>query len=186
MSKIIYFNGGIRSGKSKHAEEYIENSSYEDKIYLATAIAFDDEMKDRIAKHKLRRENKWQTVEAYDDILAKLNLTEKKGVVLLDCLGNMISNQLLFSYNLDWDNISKEKINEVEAEIQKKIKEVLAFLKKSNYDLVIVSNEVGMSLVAPNILGRAFQDILGRTNQLVAEYCDEAYFVISGIKLKLK
>lgn len=98
----------------------------------------------------------------------------------------MISNQLLFSYNLDWDNISKEKINEVEAEIQKKIKEVLAFLKKSNYDLVIVSNEVGMSLVAPNILGRAFQDILGRTNQLVAEYCDEAYFVISGIKLKLK
>ena len=70
MGKIIFFTGGSRSGKSKFAEEYIYENQYMNKIYFATAIAFDKEMQDRIERHIKRRGNTWKTIEGYKNLVS--------------------------------------------------------------------------------------------------------------------
>ncbi|STO31091.1 Adenosylcobinamide kinase [Fusobacterium necrogenes] len=187
MGKIIYFTGGARSGKSFQAEQYISNRYFSEKIYIATAIAFDKEMESRIEKHKKQREENWLVVEGYKNLQVKLSLYMKtQGVVLLDCLTNMVSNLMIVDKNINWDNISTADLDEVEAEIIRELESFLIFFKSSSMDLVVVSNEVGMGIVPAYPLGRYFRDICGKANQLVGKYSDEAYLIISGLKLKLK
>lgn len=187
MGKLIYVTGGARSGKSSFAEKKVISLEKE-KIYLATSIPFDDEMRDRIKKHQLQRENlNWKTVEGYKKIANLLeNYKEKDVVVLLDCLTNLVSNNMILEKEIDWDQISPEEVNEIEKKIEKEVKETIEFIKKNRLDMVIVSNEIGMGLVPPYALGRYFRDICGRMNQLVAKESDEAYLIVSGLEVKIK
>ncbi|MBS9776246.1 MAG: bifunctional adenosylcobinamide kinase/adenosylcobinamide-phosphate guanylyltransferase [Fusobacterium sp.] len=188
MGKIIFFTGGARSGKSKFAEEYAENLKYSDKIYIATAIAFDNEMKDRVSKHIKRRGNSWTTIEAYKNLVAetKNKIQNKNGVILFDCITNMVTNQMIMDKEIDWDKISTEEVNKIEKNIIAETKNFLEFLKTTTYDTIFVTNELGMGLVPDYPLGRYFRDICGNVNQLVAKNSDEAYLVVSGIKVKIK
>lgn len=187
MGRIIYFTGGARSGKSFQAEQYISDRDYSKKIYVATSIPFDEEMKSRVEKHREQRGKGWITVEGYRDLQAKLSqYVEDGGVVLLDCLTNMVSNLMIMDRDTDWNNISTSNLDEIEKEIVEEIRNLLEFFATSSMDLVIVSNELGMGIVPAYPLGRYFRDICGRANQLAGKYSDEAYMAVSGLQLKLK
>ncbi len=187
MGKIIFFTGGSRSGKSQFAEEYIYENKYKNKIYFATAIAFDEEMKDRIRKHVQRRGDTWKTVEGYKNLISLVeNHIDNTNVILFDCISNCVSNLMIMDREIDWDNITPNIVNQIEDEIEDEIIQFLAYIKGKNCDCVFVTNEVGSGLVPATPLGRHFTDICGRINQLVAKNSDEAYLAVSGIKVKIK
>lgn len=186
MGKIIYISGGARSGKSSFAEKKVLETEKK-KIYVATGIPFDDEMKERVRLHKIQRGDNWITIESYKNIEKYLSIYENKNyVVLLDCLTNFVSNNIIMDRNIDWDTLSQEQMSLIENEIENSIKKLIDFIKKSSLDMVVVSNEVGMGIIPPYRLGRYFRDVGGKINQIVAHSSDEAYLVISGLELKLK
>ena len=186
MGKIIYITGGARSGKSSFAEKKVFESEKE-KIYIATAISFDEEMKERVRLHKIQRGEDWITIEGYkniSNILSEYKNLNK--IILLDCLTNMVTNNMIMDRDVDWDKITQESLRDIENEIKNEVQDLIDFIKDSSLDMIVVSNEVGMGLVPPYALGRYFRDIGGRMNQLVAKESDEAYLVVSGLELKLK
>lgn len=186
MGKIIYITGGARSGKSSFAEKKVYESEKE-KIYIATAISFDEEMKERVRLHKIQRGEDWITIEGYkniSNILSEYKNLNK--IILLDCLTNMVTNNMIMDRDVDWDKITQESLRDIESEIKNEVQDLIDFIKDSSLDMIVVSNEVGMGLVPPYALGRYFRDIGGRMNQLVAKESDEAYLVVSGLELKLK
>ncbi|MGL5175695.1 MAG: bifunctional adenosylcobinamide kinase/adenosylcobinamide-phosphate guanylyltransferase [Cetobacterium sp.] len=186
MGKIIYVTGGARSGKSSFAEKKVLEMQKE-KIYVATAISFDDEMKERVRLHKIQRGEDWITIEGYKNICETLSEYKKlSGVVLLDCLTNMVTNNMIMDREIDWDSITQDELRVIEDEIKTEVQNLVDFIKESSLDMVVVSNEVGMGLVPPYALGRYFRDIGGRINQLVAKESHEAYLIVSGLELKLK
>ena len=186
MKGITYVTGGARSGKSTFAEKYTLDKNIP-KVYIATAIAFDNEMKIRVAKHREQRGEKWLTIEGYKNL--KEQMVEKIGdekIILLDCLTNMVSNLMIMEKEYDWDNINKEELETLEESIKAEVVEVLDYAEENEIELVIVSNELGMGLVPPYALGRHFRDVAGRMNQLVAARAKNAYLIVSGISMKLK
>ena len=212
MGKIIFFTGGSRSGKSKFAEEYIYENQYKNKIYFATAIAFDEEMQDRIERHIKRRGNTWKTIEGYKNLVSLIkNDIDNIDVILFDCVTNFVSNFMIMDREIDWDNVNLSVVYEIEDkieeetinflefvkskkcdcvfvtnEIEKETTNFLKFIKSKKCDCIFVTNEIGSGLVPDYPLGRYFRDICGRINQLIAKNSDEAYLAISGIKLKIK
>ncbi|MGL5053846.1 MAG: bifunctional adenosylcobinamide kinase/adenosylcobinamide-phosphate guanylyltransferase [Cetobacterium sp.] len=186
MGRITYVTGGARSGKSYFAEKKVFETKKE-RIYIATALSFDDEMKERVHLHKLQRGEKWITIEKYKNITELLEeYKESDKIILLDCLTNLVSNNMIMDREIDWDNFPQKEVHNLESEIKIEVQKLIKFIKESNLDMVIVSNEVGMGLVPAYALGRCFRDIAGRINQLVAKESDEAYLIVSGLELKLK
>ncbi|WP_300329578.1 bifunctional adenosylcobinamide kinase/adenosylcobinamide-phosphate guanylyltransferase [Fusobacterium sp.] len=186
MGKLIYISGGARSGKSGFAEKYMDEK-YDKKIYLATGVAFDEEMKDKISKHKRRRGKNWKTIENYKNLPTLLKgHIEGYDAILLDCLTNMVSNLMILDNDRDWEKITMEELNKVKERMVKDVNEILDFVEENNIDMVVVSNELGMGLVPDNYLGRYFREIAGKINQIAAKKSEEAYFVVSGIPMRLK
>ena len=174
---ITFIIGGARSGKSSFALN--EASKIEgQKIYIATAEALDEEMKERIEKHRKERGNDWDTCEEpvnISDLLLTMN--NKGNAVLLDCLTIWLSNILLRAENAEQGHESPEE----------SIRKFIDSLKKLNGpELFIVSNEVGAGIVPENKLARRFRDLAGTLNQQVAEIADEVYLVTAGIPVKIK
>lgn len=166
--RILVF-GGARSGKSEYAEG-LALAGGDRLIYLATAQAHDAEMEKRIAVHKSRRGREWQAVEEPVDVAGVLaRFDNQETTILLDCLTLWLSN-LMFS-NSDLDH-----------EVNKLIQAIEGFTGR----LIIVSNELGMSIVPENALAREFRDGAGLLNQKVAAACDEVFFVAAGLPLRLK
>ncbi|MBI5676309.1 MAG: bifunctional adenosylcobinamide kinase/adenosylcobinamide-phosphate guanylyltransferase [Nitrospirae bacterium] len=172
--KIVFITGGARSGKSSFALN--ETAKVEGrKAYIATAQALDDEMKERIEKHRKERDADWDTFEEpfkVSEIISDLRV--KYSVVLLDCLTLWLSN--VISGDMDCSG---------------KIYDLMAVLENLKFDtsnskLFIVSNEVGMGIVPENELARRFRDTAGFLNQKVAEIADEVYLVTVGIPIKIK
>lgn len=187
MGRLIYVTGGARSGKSSYAENYVNNSGRKKRIYIATAIPFDEEMKARVAKHQKDRGENWETLEGYRNLVERLKDKELEGaIVLLDCMTNLVTNLMIMDREADWDNMKNDEIRAVEDEIKKEVTELLEYLTKSSADTVVVSNELGMGIVPVSALGRYFRDIAGRMNQLTALKSDEAYLIVSGLPVKLK
>ncbi|WP_427170501.1 bifunctional adenosylcobinamide kinase/adenosylcobinamide-phosphate guanylyltransferase [Fusobacterium nucleatum] len=187
MGKIIFFTGGSRSGKSKFAEEYIYENKYENKIYFATAIAFDEEMKDRIKKHIERRGTSWKTIEGYKNLVSLVkNEIDNADVILFDCVTNFVSNYMIMDREIHWDNIDLSIVQKIEENLQEETYKFLEFIRSKKCDCVFVTNEIGSGLVPDYPLGRYFRDICGRINQIIAKNSDEAYLAVSGIKVKIK
>ncbi len=185
--KIVFITGGARSGKSSFA--MAEASKIDGrKAYIATAEALDEEMKERIEKHKKQRGNKWDTYEEPLNISALVKKIEKDyNVIVIDCLTLWLSNLLIRAQN------TEHRTQTIEKEIEKLINTLNLFKKSSGCDLdsgfctlFIVSNEVGMGIVPGNEMARRFRDWAGMLNQRVAEIADEVYIVVSGIPVKIK
>jgi adenosylcobinamide kinase/adenosylcobinamide-phosphate guanylyltransferase len=177
--------GGARSGKSSFSEELCKVESKE-VAYIATSIAFDDGMKDRIKKHKESRPQYWNTYEAYKDIHNIIDDIEKKhDTVLLDCV-TLLVNNLMFDFDVDWDNISRKKIDVIEYYINEQIEKLIDSIKNTDLYFVFVTNELGMGIVPENRLSRIYRDIAGRINQKIATLSDEVYLVVSSIPVKVK
>jgi adenosylcobinamide kinase/adenosylcobinamide-phosphate guanylyltransferase len=195
--KITFVIGGARSGKSSFALNSARSgkSSFAlntaagidgPKSYIATAEALDDEMAERIEKHKKDRGSEWDTYEETVDISGTLqNLNERYSVVVLDCLTLWLSNILIRSQN-------PEQRTQMAENGIKKLIDMLHELKNGRRTtddvprFFIVSNEVGMGIVPENDLAREFRDLAGFLNQKIAEISDEVYMVSAGIPVKIK
>ena len=177
---IVMITGGQRSGKSSYAEGLLQH--IEDVGYIATAKIEDEEMAYRVKKHKDQRPGVWATYEGYRNF---------KGIVgdeeyyILECVGTMVSN-ILYEHTKDIENITDELIKQVEDDIEYEITDFLDYIKENDKNLLIVTNEVGLSLTPENRLGRIYTDILGRVNQKIGGLCDKAYLIVAGMELRLK
>lgn len=185
MSQMILVTGGARSGKSRFAESLCrarENAT----AYIATSIPFDDELKDRVKKHRQMRPSSWKTYEVYEEVYQKVpEIAKSHQTVILDCVTLMVNN-LMFKENLDYDHMTAEEVDALEAGIRQQFIRLIEAVKKTDLYFVIVTNEIGLSPVAGNRLTRIYTDIIGRINQLIASSSDEVYFVVSGIPMKIK
>lgn len=177
---IVLVTGGARSGKSTFAENLYKDKK--DVVYIATSIALDEEMKERIIRHKQTRPDTWRTFEGYYSLTDALG-TEKN--YLLDCITVLTSN-IMFDMTKDLDTIPQKIQEEVEGKVYIELYNLIEAIRKKGYNLVMVTNEVGYSLVPENHIGRVFRDIQGRINQKVAALSDEVYLVCCGIPVKIK
>lgn len=185
MSKLILVTGGARSGKSNFAEGLCRDRK-NSTAYIATSTPFDEEMKDRVRKHKESRPTNWKTYEIFKDIYSIISdLGENHQTVILDCV-TLLVNNLMFEHEIDFNNCTPKETNEMEKYIKQQVEKLIEEIKKTDLYFVIVTNELGMSLVPDNKLCRVYSDIVGRINQYIAKYADEVYFVVSGIPMKIK
>jgi len=177
--RLIFLLGGARSGKSYTAEQWARENGNR-VLYVATAQAFDDDMRDRVAQHQADRPDHWHTLEApRETYKAIADFQGKYDTVLLDCITFLVSNILL---DLPEDT-TQTSANEMTLT---QIDNLLDVYDKSDSIWLIVSNEVGMGVVPPTRLGRFFRDMLGRANQRIAEHADEVQLLVAGIPWKLK
>lgn len=185
MSEITVVTGGARSGKSSFGEKLLKDAKGV-KGYIATAVAFDEGMKDRIKKHQNSRPSEWETYELPYNISNSIKeISESCDIVILDCITVFISN-ILFREKIDWDEISHNKIDELENSIIKEINLIIKKAKENSLSMVIITNEIGSGIVPGNRLSRIYRDIAGRINQLLSKLSDNVYVSISGLPLKLK
>jgi adenosylcobinamide kinase/adenosylcobinamide-phosphate guanylyltransferase len=180
----VLVTGGARSGKSSFAES-LAREGRQPVLYLATAEAGDDEMRARIAEHQRRRPTEWRTAEAPREVgRALAGLADPPGTVLLDDLGLLVTNRLLA---LCGDaEPSRETAAALDAIIAAETGELLDAQNVGGWDLIVVTNEVGLGLVPATPLGRVFRDAIGRANQALAAASDEVYLLVSGIPVRIK
>lgn len=183
MSKCILITGGIRSGKSRFAQELAKKAGGK-VLFVATAEGRDEEMKERIEKHKRERPAGWRTLEVTENAgrIIKREIAASK-VVILDSLSMLISNILDSSSS---GNPEELNFPLLEKRVEKELDSIIINLQERKASFIIVSVEVGMSLVPPNRMGRYFQELHGKANQRIAQNCDEIYLMVSGIPLKIK
>lgn len=185
MGKLILVTGGARSGKSTFAEKKAAEQG-SNVLYVATAKRIDEEMEQRIARHRERRPAAWETCEGYKNLdIALEGLLKGKSAVLLDCITIMVSN-LMLDESCDWDNLTRDRVDEVEDTILHQLERLVSLVKMNDVPFILVTNEVGLGIVPPYSIGRDFRDIAGRMNQLLAGTADEVYFCVSGIPVKIK
>ena len=160
------FIGGIKSGKSKNAEKYTLELSPSKPIYLATNEFFDEEMQQRVTKHKLQREEKFITIE---EPLKLTNVIQKQNTpVLVECVSMWINNMLYHGFG--------------EEKIFQELQNVAALQTQT----IWVINDVGCSVVSENKLVREFVDINGRAAQFLASNSQEVFYTIASISTKIK
>ncbi len=166
---ITLILGGARSGKSTRAQSLAEAAGPE-RCYIATAQGFDDEMKLRIAAHQADRGEGWTTLEAPVELVDAVTSAGKSSdVVLIDCLTLWLSNLMHH-----------------EREIAQETTRLAAALKDCPVPVILVSNEVGLSIVPENRLAREFRDAQGRLNQDIAAAANIVELVAAGLPLRLK
>ncbi len=180
--KNILIIGGARSGKSRFAQEFALKSG-KPVLFVATAEAGDDEMRQRIEAHQRTRPSTWSTLEVTTqvgkEILKKAGGAE---VVIVDCITLLVNN--IFSRYTD---PTGELLNtsHIEQEISDEINELVESLSRFDTSLII-TNEVGMDLVPANKMGRVYRDALGKANQFLAEKCDEVFLMVAGLPMRIK
>ena len=172
--KLILLLGGARAGKStfalRLAKERIGDGSV---CFIATAQALDEEMAERIARHRAERPANWNTIEEPLEIDQALLRTGESNVAIIDCLTLFVSNWLLRSED------------ESEQAIQRIVENLISIVKSQTKTVICVSNEVGLGIVPDNRMGRTFRDLLGRVNQQTAAAADEVYLLVAGLPLRL-
>ena len=163
-ARVSLILGGARSGKSARA---LALATAAPRTFLATAEALDAEMADRIARHKAERGAGWRLVEAPLD-LAPAVAGHRAGSLVVDCLTLWLSNLM---------HAGRDPAAETAALVE---------ALRDAGRVILVSNEVGLSIAPENALARAFRDEQGRLNQRVAAAADHVEFVAAGLPLLLK
>jgi adenosylcobinamide kinase/adenosylcobinamide-phosphate guanylyltransferase len=173
VKEIIFVIGGCRSGKSTYALQTAEKVPAERKIFIATCVPQDNEMKQRVARHQKERSQNWLTVEEPLHLPeAILKNSPKADVMLVDCLTLWVSNLLM-------ETDDEEKLEEA-------ISQLIDTLEKATCPIVLVSNEVGTGIVPENRLARQYRDIIGLANQAVAKTAGKVIWMVAGIPVTVK
>ena len=210
MSKIVLVSGPVKSGKSSFAELLVKEFHSERVAYIATQANefFDEEFKRRIDNHQVQRPSNWVTIEQFKNLdqLILANATEEKyQSILMDCVTLWINNlffdrlpsyyedkykleQLPDSFNLDdfVETFTNQDIEYMYQYLHKKARQLIEEMKKTEMNFVIVTNEVGWSIMPHTKLGRMFVDYYGTINQYIASEADEVYIVELGIPRRIK
>jgi adenosylcobinamide kinase/adenosylcobinamide-phosphate guanylyltransferase len=169
--QIVLVGGGVRSGKSAFALELAHRLGKR-RAFIATATALDDEMKSRIERHQRERRDEFTTVEEPLDLGAALDAIADHDVVVVDCLTLWLSNLLLHQESVD--------------AILARADDVVRVLQKRRFHVVLVTNEVGMSVHPPTPIGRTFVEVAGWTHQRIARVADEIHLAVLGTTIKIK
>lgn len=163
--------GGARSGKSSYAQQLASNFDLPI-IYIATATAIDDEMKERIDHHQHNRPAEWATIESPLELVEAIqNISHHKQTILVDCLTLWINNQIFHDMHQDFPTLFKALVDVCE---------------KSRSNIIFVANEVGLGIIPLGEVSRKFIDEAGRLNQMLAKIADDVVFIAAGIPLVLK
>ena len=175
---LMLVTGGSRSGKSGFALSLAEGRpGNAPRTFLATAQAFDDEMRKRIAAHRAARPAGWGLVEEPREVPAALaDALRTASTVLVDCVTIWISNLL----------VADESFGEEEAARAARALVEAAGRGPEGSCAIVVTNEVGSGIVPDNALARRFRDCAGRVNQVIAQAADEVWFMVSGIPVRVK
>ena len=169
LPKLTLVLGGARSGKSRHAEALV-TAGPPPWRYVATAQAWDDEMRQRIALHCERRSEGWITEDAPLELPATLReLGRETAPILVDCLTLWLTNVMLAERDLAGCRA-----------------ELLDALTASVAPVVLVSNEVGLGIVPDNALARRFRDEAGLLHQQLAAKADRVLFIVAGLPMTVK
>ena len=168
----IYVCGGASSGKSRFALTCFQGR--EDVSFIATAVVTDSDMERRIKAHKSQRPKGWSTVEEPIDLIRAVKNTKKesKGIII-DCLTFWVSNLI---YHRSFDH----------QKILKRAEETAAFLCGSEKEIIVVTNELGMGIIPASKESRSFQKVCGEVNQVFAQKSVKAFFILSGMPIKIK
>lgn len=181
MGKIVFITGGCRSGKSSYAQTLAESSGVA-YVFIATCPSdLDGEMNARIEKHRKERGEKWKNIEESLDIGSAIRyaaMEYEADIILVDCLTLWINNLMYRAFMTDTAFTEKDVFS--------LCSDIIDVCGKIRSDVIFVSNETGMGIVPENNSARAFRDLLGRCNQVIASASDEAFFMVSGMALKLK
>ena len=176
MNKIILITGGERSGKSSFAEQTALSLSA-NPVYIATARVWDDEFRERVHRHLLRRGPEWTNIEEELE-LSRHNVNGR--VVLIDCI-------TLWCTNFFYRNQQKaENNNTWVSQCLEDIKAEFDKFTAQDATFIFVTNEIGMGGVSANTLQRRFTDLQGWVNQYIASKADEVTLMVSGIPVKIK
>lgn len=176
---LIAYTGGARSGKSTAALRAA--ASLDAPVtFIVTAEAGDDEMAERIERHRADRPAGWTTIEAPIDLAAAVSHIGAGATIVIDCLSMWVSNRMLAG------GAGEEGVDAARAgEIMAQTSELVAGLQGREGTSVVVTNEVGSGVVPATPLGRAYRDVLGSVNQIVVGAADRAYLVVAGKLLEL-
>ena len=170
--------GGVRSGKSRFAQDVAESMGGEDVLFVATAEAGDSEMSERIARHRQSRPAQWKTLECALRVGDKLSsLDELPRVVLVDCLTLLVSNVMFHPSSSEphW-----------EARVLDEVNGLIRVASERPIELLIVSGEVGSGVVPESAMGRRFRDLLGFANQRLAASSRATYLMVAGLAVDVK
>ncbi|MCC6260551.1 MAG: bifunctional adenosylcobinamide kinase/adenosylcobinamide-phosphate guanylyltransferase [Anaerolineales bacterium] len=181
MGKLTFIIGGARSGKSSYAQKLAEESG-KAITFIATAQAWDDEMKARIQKHREDRPAEWQTLEIQKDISAYLlQHPQQTEIYLLDCI-TLLANNIFMQF------IEADLVDEAKAKValENEIGELIKYIREHDEEWLVITNEVGLGLVPPYQMGRVYRDLLGWTNQRLAQEADEVLWLVAGIAVPIQ
>ena len=186
---LYFLLGGARSGKSDYALELARRLAGDGPIlFIATAQAGDDEMAERIARHRSERPDHWQTLEAPLHIGQHWrqslipNTQYPPRAAILDCLTLLVAN-LLFAEGAEPESDPESLF---QARVDAEIDDLLAVQSALGLPLIVVSNEVGLGIVPAGRISRLYRDLLGRANRRLAGVADHPIFLLAGIPLDLK
>ncbi|WP_042463889.1 bifunctional adenosylcobinamide kinase/adenosylcobinamide-phosphate guanylyltransferase [Neobacillus dielmonensis] len=184
VPSLVFITGGVRSGKSSFAEKlavYLAAKTGGQLTYLATGVPSDEEMKERILKHKQDRKSgelPWKTIEKSAQIGDAARQIHQQDIVLLDCITTLLNNEL-FSSKQTWDAAF---LQQVEESIITGIKQIKSRAKA----LILVSNEVLYEPLTGNNLVYTYGSLLGRLHQQMVREADQAYLIEAGIPILMK
>lgn len=173
MAHVTFILGGCRSGKSGLALKTARETTAAERVFIATSIPFDEEMQDRVKRHRAERGAGWTTVEAPLTLPAAIAEHAREDRVLLaDCLTLWVSNLLL-----DLQDPAK---------VEDRIPHLVRAVGSAPGSIILVSNEVGSGVVPDNRLARQFRDLAGAANQAVAAAAERVVWVVAGIPVHVK
>jgi adenosylcobinamide kinase/adenosylcobinamide-phosphate guanylyltransferase len=191
MGKLTLILGGARSGKSSFAEQRAKELGGDDVLYVATSETKDEEMQQRVEKHRSERPSAWGTVEASRNVAQALRQERSAArVILLDCMTFLVANHLMDAAAPQDDPFGDPSADpfdaRIEADVVAEVEALVAYVQETDIEMLVVSNEVGLGVVPPYELGRAYRDILGRANQILARHADEVQLLVAGLSMKVK
>ncbi|MGE5257950.1 MAG: bifunctional adenosylcobinamide kinase/adenosylcobinamide-phosphate guanylyltransferase [Hyphomicrobiales bacterium] len=173
MAHVTLILGGCRSGKSGFALKTANETKADRRIFIATAVALDDEIRARVKQHRAERGAGWMTVEAPLALAEAVAEHAGQGcVILVDCLTLWVSNLLLELQD--------------PAKVVDRIAELVRAVRAAACPVILVSNEVGSGIVPENQLARRFRDLAGTANQAVAACADTVVWTVAGIPVVIK
>lgn len=170
--------GGVRSGKSRFAQDLAVQVGGEEVLFVATAETRDEEMLHRVEHHRRNRPSKWQTLEqplGPGFAIAQQHALPR--VVLIDCLTLLVSNILC------GEDTSSTRIDDLLRLVDTEVDALIAVSTERSVHLIIVSGEVGLGVVPEHPMGRMFRDLLGWANQRVAKSATTTYLMVAGLAI---
>jgi adenosylcobinamide kinase/adenosylcobinamide-phosphate guanylyltransferase len=173
FGNTILVTGGCKSGKSRHALRLAESSGASSKLFIATCVAQDDEMRQRVQRHRQERGVGWSTLEC-PVLVPEAVLEHGAGVevILIDCLTLWLSNILLECESAE--------------QTLSHVRRLADTLRADHCPVIMVTNEVGAGIVPENRLARLYRDIAGMANQTIASVATRVDWVVAGIPVTIK